>query len=197
MLFALVPLEANAQTVTNSYYDTYQGLALIFRADGTYTLQSPPPNKGNVYFSICGGIEDEDGDSIETPKESSPPVIWSAGTYEESRDTVICTDKYLHRKLWLMKQQKSAALGVLKTRGYQYKNDIHNKQRVYVIATNRIESREASTLLEECPYFRLVNRWKVNENGNIVYLEIYSRGKLIHAREVNPPIPINQWHIYY
>jgi hypothetical protein len=210
MLLALVPLGANAQTRFISSYENHRGMYLVLRADNTYQLQSLHPDEYNsmnvplngelseeIFYAADGTIRYMNNPSmVVKPEDPIPPVTWSEGTYKECGDTIICTDKYLHRKLWLLKRQGGDILHILHQRGYQYKNDIRNRHKIFVSDVNKVETREASELLDKYPDFYMTRKWEVNTKGEKMSIELFDwkdeKKRQVLFREYNPPFPFRQ-----
>ncbi|MDR0988103.1 MAG: hypothetical protein LBM06_01390 [Prevotellaceae bacterium] len=152
---------AYAQEHQYDYYN-YNDVRLELYPSGTYTLASRVfVDRVEIHAQSVSqtGERESEWNVVDKPdwEQGRAFAVWSEGTVQQKGDTLLCIDKRLHKMAWFLKSEGNDLLTLLKTTGFQYENDVTNRQEIYRTEYLReAEVCEISCLLQEAPVFKLV-----------------------------------------
>ena len=98
--------------------------------------------------------------------------IRSEGNSVQKGDTLICTDIRLNKECWFLKEKNGDVMRVIKVQGFQYKNDVMNKQKI--LRQEKAVTAEIYDLLSQYPVFYITRHFVLNSKKERYITELFS-----------------------
>ena len=110
------------------------------------------------------------------PARPRPPSACAARSAEgnsvQKGDTLICTDIRLNKECWFLKEKNGDVMRVIKVQGFQYKNDVMNKQKI--LRQEKAVTAEIYDLLSQYPVFYITRHFVLNSKKERYITELFS-----------------------
>ena len=159
-LLLLVCISMSAQDLHIYCYSNYDSVILKLDSENRYTLSSLNP----IWENCPDDLPYEDFEA--------PDVIWSEGNSVQKGDTLICTDIRLNKECWFLKEKNGDVMRVIKVQGFQYKNDVMNKQKI--LRQEKAVTAEIYDLLSPYPVFYITRHFVLNSKKERYITELFS-----------------------